>query len=98
MSCITSDVNLVIERFSMGDIAAIPTETVYGLAADAYALMESFWHGPLTLILPIKSGAINPLITGSCPKSRCCARTIARLYEKSPLPNSRGAYVRSSNL
>ena len=51
-----------------------------------------------SLILPIKSGAINPLITGSCPKSRCCARTIARLYEKSPLPNSRGAYVRSSNL
>ena len=106
MSCITSDVNLVIEKLSMGDIAAIPTETVYGLAADAfcdsaikkvfatkkrpinhplimhiapewdlsawvshipdyaYALIESFWPGPLTLILPIKSGAINPLITG----------------------------------
>ena len=106
MSCITSDVNLVLERLSMGDIAAIPTETVYGLAADAfsdsaikkvfstkkrpidhplimhiapewdltqwvshipdyaYALMESFWPGPLTLILPIKLGAINPLITG----------------------------------
>ena len=106
MSYITSDVNCVIERLSMGDIAAIPTETVYGLAADAfsdsaikkvfsikkrpidhplimhiapqwdltqwvshlpdyaYALMESFWPGPLTLILPIKSGAINPLITG----------------------------------
>lgn len=106
MSYITSDVNLVIEKLSMGDIAAIPTETVYGLAADAfsdsaikkvfstkkrpidhplimhiapqwdltqwvshipdyaYALMESFWPGPLTLILPIKPGAINPLITG----------------------------------
>ncbi len=106
MSCITSDVNRVVERLSMGDIAAIPTETVYGLAADAfsdsaikkvfstkkrpidhplimhiapqwdltqwvshipdyaYSLMESFWPGPLTLILPIKSGAINPLITG----------------------------------
>lgn len=106
MSCITSDVNLVVQRLSMGDIAAIPTETVYGLAADAfadsaiekvfstkkrpidhplimhispqwdltqwvshipdyaYALMESFWPGPLTLILPIKSGAISPLITG----------------------------------
>lgn len=106
MSYITSDVNRVIERLNMGDIAAIPTETVYGLAADAfsdsaikkvfstknrpidhplimhiapqwdltqwvshipdyaYALIESFWPGPLTLILPIKSGAINPLITG----------------------------------
>jgi len=106
MSCITNDVNIVVERLSMGDIAAIPTETVYGLAADAfsdsaikkvfstkkrpidhplimhiasqwdltqwvshipdyaYALMESFWPGPLTLILPIKPGAINPLITG----------------------------------
>jgi len=106
MSCITNDVNIVVERLSMGDIAAIPTETVYGLAADAfsdsaikkvfstkkrpidhplimhiapqwdltqwvshipdyaYALMESFWPGPLTLILPVKPGAINPLITG----------------------------------
>lgn len=106
MSCITNDVNSVVERLSMGDIAAIPTETVYGLAADAfsdsaikkvfstknrpidhplimhiapqwdltqwvshipdyaYALMESFWPGPLTLILPIKPGAVNPLITG----------------------------------
>jgi len=106
MSCITTDVNLVKERLSMGDIAAIPTETVYGLAADAfsdsaikkvfstkkrpidhplimhvapqwdltqwvshipdyaYALIESFWPGPLTLILPIKLGQVNPLITG----------------------------------
>ncbi len=106
MSCITNDVNIVVDRLSMGDIAAIPTETVYGLAADAfsdsaikkvfstkkrpidhplimhiapqwdltqwvshipdyaYALMESFWPGPLTLILPIQPGAINPLITG----------------------------------
>lgn len=106
MSCITSDVNLVIERLCFGDIAAIPTETVYGLAADAfsdsaikkvfatkkrpidhplimhvapqwdltqwvshipdyaYTLMESFWPGPLTLILPTKPGAINPWITG----------------------------------
>ena len=37
MSYITSDVNRVIERLSRGDIAAIPTETVYGLAADAFS-------------------------------------------------------------
>jgi L-threonylcarbamoyladenylate synthase len=106
MSFITHDMACIIERLNRGDIAAIPTETVYGLAADAsssnainqvfatkqrplhqplimhiaphwdltqwvscipdyvYALMESFWPGPLTFILPIKSGAVNPLITG----------------------------------
>ena len=106
MTRITNDLALVIHRLRMGDIAAIPTETVYGLAADAcsesairqvfstkkrpadhplimhvspewdltqwvshipdyaYALMASFWPGPLTLILPMKSGVIHPLITG----------------------------------
>jgi len=106
MSRITKDINLVLKSLKLGDIAAIPTETVYGLAADAfsetaikkvfstknrpidhplimhiapewdltqwvsqipdyaYYLMEYFWPGPLTLILPIKPGAISPLITG----------------------------------
>lgn len=106
MSEITNDLNLVIEKLSLGDIAAIPTETVYGLAADAgsesaikkvfttknrpmdhplimhvapewdltqwvshipdyaYALMASFWPGPLTLLLSMKAGAINPWVTG----------------------------------
>lgn len=106
MSHITNDINLVLKRLSNEEIAAIPTETVYGLAADAfsdsaikkvfstkkrpinhplimhiapqwdltqwvsyipdyaYKLMKAFWPGPLTLILPVKSGAISPLITG----------------------------------
>jgi len=106
MSEITTNIDVVLNKLRDGDIAAIPTETVYGLAADAssdsaikkvfatkkrprnhplimhiapqwditewvshipdyaYAFMQAYWPGPLTLLLPIKSGAINPLITG----------------------------------
>ena len=106
MCYITKQVSEVLTRLQQGDIAAIPTETVYGLAADAsceaairqifackqrpldhplimhvaanwdlsswvsyipdyaYALMDAFWPGPLTLVLPLKPGAISPLITG----------------------------------
>lgn len=87
-----------------GRTVAIPTETVYGLAADAtsdkavaliYAakerpsfnplivhvpsidaaralaefdddaerLADAFWPGPLTLVLPVKAGAVSPLVT-----------------------------------
>ena len=34
MSFITEDINIIVKRLEQGDIAAIPTETVYGLAAD----------------------------------------------------------------
>ncbi len=106
MSRITNKLELIIEQLNAGEIAGIPTETVYGLAADAgcetaikkvfackkrpanhplilhvshqwdltqwvttipdyaYALMEAYWPGPLTLILPLKIGAINPIVTG----------------------------------
>lgn len=89
-----------------GQLVAFPTETVYGLGADAtnpqavgqvyqakgrpsdnplivhvsspamvaqYAavipekaqqLMDQFWPGSLTIILPIKSGALDPVVTG----------------------------------
>ncbi|MDT9726006.1 threonylcarbamoyl-AMP synthase [Xylanibacillus composti] len=88
-----------------GEVVAFPTETVYGLGADArsssavekvYAakgrpsdnplivhiaeldqlaaiaeppddvsarLMAHFWPGPLTVVLPAKSGALSPLVT-----------------------------------
>lgn len=91
-----------------GEIAAIPTETVYGLAAqalnphavekifrakgrpsdnplivhvadvgmaeslvtsispDARRLMEAFWPGPLTVILP-KAGLVPDIVTASLP-------------------------------
>ena len=35
MTTITTNVNLALERLKQGDVVAIPTETVYGLAADA---------------------------------------------------------------
>lgn len=35
MTTITTNVNLALERLEQGDVVAIPTETVYGLAADA---------------------------------------------------------------
>lgn len=34
-STITLNTGLALERLKLGDIIAIPTETVYGLAADA---------------------------------------------------------------
>jgi L-threonylcarbamoyladenylate synthase len=94
-----------VTTLAAGDIAALPTETVYGLAADAsngqavakiYAakgrpgfnplichvsglgmaqmlgvfdpvserLAKAFWPGPLTLVVPLRSGAaIHPLVT-----------------------------------
>lgn len=35
MTTITTNINLALERLKQGDVVAIPTETVYGLAADA---------------------------------------------------------------
>jgi L-threonylcarbamoyladenylate synthase len=88
-----------------GKLVAFPTETVYGLGADARSsaaverifaakgrpsdnplivhiadreqldelalpypllatqLMERFWPGPLTLVLPVREGALSPLVT-----------------------------------
>ncbi|TMV47115.1 threonylcarbamoyl-AMP synthase [Paenibacillus mesophilus] len=88
-----------------GDTVAFPTETVYGLGADAgntkaveaiftakgrpsdnplivhiahigqlnglveeinpisRRLMDAFWPGPLTLVLPVRSGAVSPRVT-----------------------------------
>ncbi|WP_028608318.1 L-threonylcarbamoyladenylate synthase [Paenibacillus harenae] len=88
-----------------GGVVAFPTETVYGLGADARsteavgkifaakgrpsdnplivhiadrsqlgglvqpysrlaaALMDRFWPGPLTIVLPVREGALSPLVT-----------------------------------
>ncbi|MDQ6420993.1 L-threonylcarbamoyladenylate synthase [Paenibacillus sp. LHD-117] len=92
-----------------GGLVAFPTETVYGLGADARSsdavagifeakgrpsdnplivhiagkeqldeltlprspladvLMERFWPGPLTIVLPSKRGALSPLVTAGLP-------------------------------
>ena len=97
-----------VDLLREGQLVAIPTETVYGLAADAasdealtllyettgrptdhpvilhvadramaepflaelsvpaVALMEAFWPGPLTLLLP-RSDRVSPRITGGRP-------------------------------
>jgi len=94
-----------LELLRAGEVVAIPTETVYGLAGDAtdgeavarifaakrrprfnpliahvadiemadrlarfdplsLRLAESFWPGPLTLVLPLRGeGAVHPLVT-----------------------------------
>lgn len=99
------DLHAVLAALRQGSPAAIPTETVYGLAANAeneeairrvytlknrplthplimhiapewdlspwvtavpgYArkLMNAFWPGPLTLILPCRTDKVSPLIT-----------------------------------
>ncbi|HEX7056740.1 MAG TPA: L-threonylcarbamoyladenylate synthase [Bacilli bacterium] len=92
-----------------GKLVAFPTETVYGLGADATSdaavrgifaakgrpadnplivhiadlsqldeltenrppladqLAAQFWPGPLTLVLPLKKGAVSPLVTAGLP-------------------------------
>ncbi|WP_279481595.1 L-threonylcarbamoyladenylate synthase [Aureimonas sp. SK2] len=99
----------VAERLARGQLVAVPTETVYGLAADAangeavarifeakgrprfnpliahvtgramaerYAemsplaarLIELFWPGPLTVVLPLREGSpLHPLVTAGLP-------------------------------
>lgn len=95
------------ETLRSGGLVAFPTETVYGLGADARSseavagifkakgrpsdnplivhiasprqldelllpypklaeeLMEKFWPGPLTLVLPVRPHALSPLVTAS---------------------------------
>lgn len=92
-------------RLGRGEVIAFPTETVYGLGADARntdavarifaakgrpadnplivhiadpaaldalvgpyhdtarLLMRRFWPGPLTLVLPLRAGAVSPLVS-----------------------------------
>lgn len=100
---------LVAARLSRGELVAVPTETVYGLAADAAdgaavarifeakgrprfnpliahvtdremaerygavdrlaaLLINRFWPGPLTLVLPLRPDApLHPLVTAGLP-------------------------------
>lgn len=106
MSFITSDIDLIVEALKNGKVVGLPTETVYGLAADysnlkavekifelkkrprghplivhvlkdwdlsqwvdalpakALELIDNFWPGPLSIVLPTNTDKINPLITG----------------------------------
>lgn len=103
---LSDDISLAAELLQAGELVAIPTETVYGLAANIFdeqavqrifemkqrplfnplivhihqvgqlnelcseipdkakALMDRFWPGPLTLVLP-KTNAVPDLITAN---------------------------------
>ncbi|ETT42089.1 Sua5/YciO/YrdC/YwlC family protein [Paenibacillus sp. FSL R7-269] len=103
-----SDLGMISEAATLlrnGETVAFPTETVYGLGADARntaaveavfaakgrpsdnplivhiarredlerlvtevhpvasALIDAFWPGPLTLVLPVRPGVLSPLVT-----------------------------------
>ena len=61
MPTITSSLELVIEQLNQGEVAAIPTETVYGLAADATN------ETAIKKIFSIKNRPLNhPLIMHVC--------------------------------
>lgn len=106
MPLITDDIGLCAERLRDGHLLALPTETVYGLAADARRedavrqvfrlkgrpttnplivhlhtaeqarewvteitpqaqyLMDSFWPGPLTLVLPARADVLRCVTAG----------------------------------
>lgn len=132
MPLVTTDILLTQKHLEAGKPLAIPTETVYGLAAlinnesairqvfalknrpldhplivhvardtdlspyvhsipeYAKTLMNHFWPGPLTLVLPANTENINPLITAGqstvairCPKHPLTEKLLANL--KTPL-------------
>jgi len=61
MTTITTNVNLAVERLEQGNVVAIPTETVYGLAADATN------ETAIKKIFSIKKRPLNhPLIMHIC--------------------------------
>jgi L-threonylcarbamoyladenylate synthase len=47
------------------DLAA--AERVAVLSALARDLAQAFWPGPLTLVLPVRDGAVSPLVTAGLP-------------------------------
>ncbi len=62
MSQITSDVDIIINQLQSGNVVALPTETVYGLAADATN------DHAVEKIFKIKNRPLNhPLIMHVCP-------------------------------
>ena len=107
MSRIINSINTASEALLKGNPVAIPTETVYGLAAlatneeaiakiftlkkrprnhplimhvapewdiaqwacnipeYAYSLIQNFWPGPLTLVLPYRQGSVSPLVNAN---------------------------------
>ncbi|MFC7781493.1 L-threonylcarbamoyladenylate synthase [Legionella taurinensis] len=137
MSTITHDIESAVTRLRQGDIVAVPTETVYGLAGSAeneqairrlfalknrplnhplimhvaehwdlstwvtslpdYAkkLIDHFWPGPLTLVLPSHPDNVHPLVNGGqttlairCPRHPVIQEVLTRLGEPLVAPSA----------
>ncbi len=121
MPTLTTDLDLACARLKAGELLALPTETVYGLAADArneaavakvfalkgrpssnplivhlahasqtgdwaaevpaaaQRLMDAFWPGPLTLVLPARGDVSRAVTAGqSSVALRVPAHPLAR--------------------
>ncbi len=130
-------ISLAVEELARGNLVAIPTETVYGLAADATELcavqqiytvkgrpsnnplichvadvdmaqkyvvvsplanrvMQFFWPGPLTLVLPTRPGfaIAAPVSAGldtvavRCPRSETARQIISELGRPIAAPSA----------
>ncbi|KTC98280.1 translation initiation protein [Legionella erythra] len=137
MSTITRDIELAVTRLRQGELVAVPTETVYGLAASAeneqairrifslknrplnhplimhvaehwdlstwtsrlpnYAkiLIDHFWPGPLTLVLPSHPHNVHPLVNGGqttiairCPRHPVIQQVLTALGEPLVAPSA----------
>lgn len=58
-----SDNPLIVHISEMSQL----DEIVLPYADDAKRLMERFWPGPLTIVLPVRPGAISPRVTAGLP-------------------------------
>ena len=134
----TQDIALIVKELSLGHVVALPTETVYGLAANAmhesaikkvfsikgrplthplimhvadhwdlspwvkyippyaYALMQRYWPGPLTLVFHLNLAAsLSPLITGGqntiairCPNHPKTLQVLRELGQPIVMPSA----------
>ncbi|WP_018750042.1 L-threonylcarbamoyladenylate synthase [Paenibacillus sanguinis] len=58
-----SDNPLIVHIADIGQLEGLVTE----VNETARRLMEAFWPGPLTLVLPVAPGAVSPLVTAGLP-------------------------------
>ncbi|TVX97129.1 L-threonylcarbamoyladenylate synthase [Cohnella terricola] len=54
-----SDNPLIVHLARSEDVGELATE----VSEIEKALMDAFWPGPLTLVLPVRAGAVSPLVT-----------------------------------
>ncbi len=136
------DIALAVNTLARGELLGLPTETVYGLAADALnpqavaaifkakgrpadhplivhlassaqvplfandvplfaqALMDAFWPGPLTLILPRRAGVADAAAGGHATIAlRCPSHPLAQqVLQQALMAGVQGVAAPSANL